>query len=1048
MKRLYEILYIEFLFSPKKKIRQTGLLLLSLLLLSSGLVAQNNNVVKGRVLDDKKEPLIGATVVVKGLKGTGTVTDINGQFTLNMPSGKQAIVVTYIGFQAQEVNVAGKKTVAVVLVSDSHTMNEVVVVGFGQQKKTSVVGAIAQTSGKVLERTGGVSSLGAALTGNLPGVVTMQTTSKPGEDDPQIVIRGVSSWNNSNPLILVDGIERPMSSVDINSVESVSVLKDASATAVYGVRGANGVILITTKRGVEGKVKVDVGFSASMKDPSKLPGKYDAYDALDIKNKVIEYELNAFPNTFSYYRPQSFIDNYRNQTTQEQRERYPNIDWRDLMFKNFAMSYNANVNVSGGTKSVKYFAALDYANEGDIVSLYPSGRGYNSGYAYNRLNSRANLDFDLTKTTTFKVNLFGSYGRKKQPWNVVSEGYLWAAAYSLPPDVFYPRYSDGSWGFLPTSEVNAPNSLASMATGGDNEITTTRLTTDFSLNQDLGILLKGLSARATISIDNSFVESSRGINDGLNIQKKYIDPVTGNVMMGTLSDGTTNFDFYPSISWSTNAGTVEDWSTYRNLNYQLQLFYNGHFGGHNVTAMGNFARQSGATGSSLPSYREDWVFRTTYNYKDKYFVEYNGAYNGSEKFSSANRFGFFSSGAIGWMISQEKFMKSLTFLDMLKLRYSYGLIGDDAISGRWLYMDVWNSGTRQSVLTNGSQGELSPYKWYNQANIGNNNVQWEKVTKKNFGADFSFFKNLIAGSVDVFKDHRTNILMDGNLRAIPSYFGFTPPVANVGTVDVNGYEIELRLSKKITNDLRLWANGSMTHAVDKVIDKDDPQLLDAYRKAAGYSNRQVRSTISKGFYNTWDELYGSTAFDTKDGKIPGNYRIVDFNADGIINGNTDSAPYGYSSNPQNTYNTTLGIDWKGFSLMAQFYGVNNVTRYVSIASFGQNYFNNAYDEGTYWSKANMNADSPNPRVNNNNLNDASWGTRWLYDGSYIRLKNAEVAYTFDSKQVKSIGLQSLRLYVNGNNLWLWTRTPDDREVNGGTGYPLVKRFNFGVKITL
>jgi TonB-linked SusC/RagA family outer membrane protein len=1049
MKKNYGNMPVGFLRVYTGKLTLVRFLILSMLFFSFTLVAQNRRTIKGQILDEKSEPMIGATIVVKGNHSIGTITDLDGKFTLNIPTNQPVIVVSFVSYETQEINTTGKSYVTAQLSNSSVYLNDVVVVGFGQQKKASVVGSITQTEGKALERAGGVSSVGAALTGNLPGVVTMQTTSKPGEEDPNIIIRGVSSWNNTQPLVLVDGIERSMGSVDVSSVETISVLKDASATAVYGVRGANGVILITTKRGVEGKAKIEVGFSSAMKSPSKLPAKYDAYDALEIKNRIVEYELSTVPSGWSYIRPQSFIDMFRNQTTQDQRERYPNIDWQKLMFKDFAMSYNGNINISGGSKAVKYYAAVDYAHEGDIVKLMPNDRGYNAGYAYDRLNSRANLDFNLSKSTTFKMNLSGSYSNKRAPRNVVLEGYMFAAAYNLPPDIFYPKYSDGSWGYCPTSQVTAPNTIAQQSMGGTNETITTRLSTDFILNQDLKMILKGLSAKVSLSLDNTFYEYGKGVYDGGTSQSKYIDPLTGNVTYSATNDGLTNFDFYPTNTWSGVAGGVNDGQTYRQFNYAAQLDWAGHFGDHSVSAMGNVSRQITNSGSGFPNYREDWVFRTTYDYKTRYFLEFNGAYNGSEKFGKSYRFGFFPSVGGGWMISDERFVKKLNlkFLDMLKLKGSIGQMGDDNVDGRWLYNDVWTNSTSQSKLTT-TINEDSPYKFYTQTQIGNPNIQWEVVTKKNIGADFSFFNHLISGNVDVFQNDRKNIILKGAQRAVPNYFGFTAPMANLGRVKVHGYEIEVRLNKKFGNDLRLWANLNMTHAVDQVIERDDPALLDAYLKKAGFANNQTRSVISHGFYNTWDQLYGSSAFDSNDSKIPGNYRVVDFNCDGVVNSTTDQVPYGYPTNPQNTYNTTIGAEWKGLSLTLQFYGVNNVSRYMSISSFGLNYFNCAYKEGSYWSKDNINADSPMPRVNNGSLSDASWGTRYQYDGSYVRLKNAEIAYTLNAKQLKHTGLQALRIYLNGNDLWLWTRTPDDREVNGGTGYPLVRRYNLGVKITL
>ena len=410
----------------KQLIRQTFLAILMLMAYSSTLYAQDITV-KGTVKDANAEPLIGATVIVKGNSALGTVTDFDGNFTLKVPSEAATLVFTYVGMTSREI-VVGKQRVINVVLNDNTQLNEVVVVGYGQQKKASVVGAITQTTGETLQRAAGITDIGAALTGNLPGVITTASSGIPGEEEPQIVIRGASSWNNSAPLVLVDGIERPMSSVDIQSVATISVLKDASATAVYGVKGANGVILITTKRGAEGKAQIGVSANAIMKIPSKLPDKYDSYDALVARNVAVEHELNLNPESFAYMKPLSFIQNYRNQTTVEQRERYPNVDWQDVMFKDYAMSYNANLNVSGGTKFVKYFASVDFMTESDLFKSFPTGRHYDRSISFNRVNVRSNLDFNITKTTVFKVNIAGSNGKQKSPWE---RGYEWDNGSSL-----------------------------------------------------------------------------------------------------------------------------------------------------------------------------------------------------------------------------------------------------------------------------------------------------------------------------------------------------------------------------------------------------------------------------------------------------------------------------------------------------------------------------------------------------------------------------------------------------------------------------------------
>lgn len=1025
-------------------------------------MAQQGITVKGTVFDSTGETVIGASVVVKGNTSIGTISDIDGNFVLTVPSENTTLVVSFVGMKSQEVKATSTNLIKVTLEDDSQQLEEVVVVGYGQQKKASVVGAITQTTGKVLERAAGVSDIGAALTGNLPGVVTTTGTGMPGEEDPKITIRGASSWNNNeDPLVLVDGIERPMSSVDITSVQSISVLKDASATAVYGVKGANGVILITTKRGSEGSAKIDVGFNATLKSPSKLPNKYDSYDALMFRNVAIEHELALTPQSWADIRPQAFIENYRNQTTVEQRERYPNVDWQKALFKDNTMSYNANINISGGTKFVKYFASADYVHEGDLFRVYDNGRGYNSGYGYDRINVRSNLDFNITKTTVLKINLAGSNGIRKAPWTNASQsewqiGQQWSGVYNIPPDVFLPQYSDGSWGMYPKVS-NTTNSVQNISIGGTMQTTSTRINTDFTLEQDLSFITKGLTARATISWDNEFVENNRGINDLNNdSQSKWIDPETGQVVWKNSYDTNQGFDWTQGINWSTQPGSVDNGQTVRNLYYQAQLSWARSFNRHNLTGMGLFSRQENARGSVMPTYREDWAFRVTYNWADRYFVEYNGAYNGSEKFSPENRFAFFNSGAIGWMISEEPFMRFLRekhILDMMKIRASYGEIGSDQLgdpfdeSRRWLYMDSWKYGGHTRIDLNHAE---SIYTWWYESAIGNENIQWEVVKKLNLGVDYSFLDGLFAGSLEFFRDTRSNIFVFGGDRSIPSYFGGTPPSINKGKIRTTGYELELRVNKMFANGLRLWGNFNMTHARNKVLVKDDQALRPAYQKAAGHSVNQYYSYIDAGFIQNYDQLYGSPIHDSSDSqKLVGDYYIVDYNGDGVID-SKDSVPWGYTSAPENTFNATVGFEWKGFSAFAQFYGVTNVTRDVGLTSLASN-LNTVYDTGTWWSKNTPDADVVVPRWNSKPTYYD--GTQYLYDGSYIRLKNVEVAYTWTKGWVKKLGIDNLKIYLNGNNLWLWTRMPDDREANlSGAGYlgayPTVKRYNLGIKFTL
>lgn len=1031
-----------------------------LLLFIAGTASVYADTVRGTVVDDTGEPLIGATIALKG-GSAATASDIDGNYSLQVPDLKTAVLkVSYVGYLPQEIKVNGRSTVDVTLQTHAEQLEEVVVVGYGQQKKASVVGAITQTTGEVLERAAGIHDISAALTGNLPGVVTMQSSGMPGEESAKITIRGASSWNNSDPLVLVDGIERDMNSVDVGSVKSISVLKDASATAVYGVKGANGVILITTKRGEEGRAKIDVSFTATLKSASKLPNKFDSFDALAARNKAVVHELGLMPSSWSYMTPYETLLKYRNPANLEEFERYPNVDWQDYLFKDYAMAYNGAVSISGGTRFVKYFAAIDFVHEGDLFRNFDNHRGYETGFGYNRINARSNLDFQLTKTTVFKVNLSGSNGQKRSTWPNDGSGFnqsnwndaqVWAGAYNIAPNVFRPVYADGSYGYYPAFSSQVANSADLLANGGAFKTTATRINTDFVLEQNLDFITKGLNFRGMISWDNQFREQGRGVSDLYNgPQYKWIDPATGAVTKKNPTETTSQFDYLPGSKWSTQAGSVSDGNTLRNLNYQLQLNWNREFGVHNVGLTGVWTRQETAIGSMIPMYREDWVFRATYNFADRYFVEYNGAYNGSEKFKKGKRFGLFNSGAIGWRVSQEKFWEGLRdWWEELKIRASYGEIGDDS-GGRYLYMDEWGTGGNTSMDITGYDNR-SMYTFYYLSKLGNPDAGWEKVKKFNLGIDYAFLNNMFAGSVEIFKDKRDGILINGNDRAMPSYFGQTPPTANLGKAESKGFEVEVRFSKNINRNMRVWANLSMTHAANKIIDRDDPALKPAYQKQAGYVIGQTHSYLDKGFLNSFDDIYGSPSHDVNDAsRLPGDYYIVDFNGDGVVD-NKDSVPYGYSGTPQNTYNATIGFEWKGFSCFAQFYGVTNVTREVSLVSFG-NHIDNVYNIGDWWSGETGTGDILIPRWYST-VSGYSNGTQYLYDGSYIRLKNVELAYTFTNGWIKKLGLSYMKLYLNGNNLWVWSRMPDDRESNfsGGSGsgaYPTMRRFNFGVRFSL
>ena len=1036
----------------KRNIRSACIMLLAVLFGGISAFAQGGRTVRGTVTDPDNAPIVGAFVIVKDAPTIGSITDTEGRFSLSIPAANQVLTVSYMGMVTQDVDITGRTEVSIVMQVDATNIEEVIVVGFGQQSKASVVGAITQTTGEVLERAAGVTNIGAALTGQLPGVITMQSTGQPGREEPKITIRAASSWNNSDPLVLVDGIERPMSAVDVSSVQTLSVLKDASATAVFGVKGANGVILITTRRGQSGRARIDVSVNTTMKSPSRLPDRLGSYDALMARNLAIESQLGLMPDSWVDINSQAFINNYLN-TPAGLRDRYPDIDWQKVLFKDVAMSYNANVSVSGGSDVVKYFVSADYLNDRDQFRHFDNHRGYEPGYGFNRLNVRANLDFQITKTTQLKMNLAGSNGVAKFPNRNLNDAFqvavVWAAAYSTPPDVFQPQYSDGAWGYYPNIS-NVINSAEAIVGSGSVRSTDTRINTDFTLIQNLDFITPGLSVQGLVSWDNAMQESGRGVRDSASPQRKWIDPYTGEERYENTYTGSDHFDWVESVAWTAEGGSIQDNQTLRNLYYQGQINWSRDFGRHSVGAMGVVNRQENARGSMVASYREDWVFRATYDFANKYMFEYNGAYNGSEKFAPKYRFAFFNSGAIGWAISEEKFMQPLRFLDLLKFRLSYGEIGDDNVSERWLYMSTPRYFDDSSITFRQGEGR-SPYNFWREQSLGNPEVRWETVRKVNFGIDYSFLNGMFSGAVEIFRDNRRDILVRGTDRSVSAYLGIAPPWANIGKVETKGYELELKFNKQLGSGVYLWANMNYTHAKNTILHHDEQALRPAYQRQVGYSIDQTKVHINDGFINDFDQLYGSTAYETNNGnKLPGDFNIIDFNNDGVID-SRDSVPWGFSSTPQNTFSATFGVEWKGLSAFVQFYGTSNVTRSVGLGSFG-NGLNNAFDHGVEWTKQTPDAEFNAYRWSP--ISGRHGSSQYLYDGSYVRLKNAEIAYTFNEGWVKKLGMSNFKIYVNGNNLWLWSKMPDDRESNlggfgGGSGaYPTVRRFNLGIKFTL
>lgn len=1036
--------------------------------------------ITGVVTDDTGSPIPGVSIHIKGTtKGVQSAPD--GKFSITVPDDKAILVFSFIGTVTREIAVGKQTALKVVLSQSSTQLSEVVAVGYGSQKKESVVGAISQVSNKELKRTGNVPDLREALIGQVPGLVGLTSSGEPGgilsgESATNLYIRGQTTWNGAQPLVLVDGIKRNMNDIDVNDVATISVLKDASATAVFGVEGANGVILITTKRGKAGKTTLNFNYVGTAKMNSKQPATLDSYAALKARNEIIEREGVLNESSWNDYMPFDIVKRYQKPQTEEYALIYANVDWEDAMYDDVGYSHKATLSASGGSKTIQYFGSLTYLHEGDMFKHYDNGKGYEPNYNFNRFNFRSNIDINLTKTTVFRLGLSGFYSQKNTNFNNEgstsrADAWMWRATYGLAPDLFLPMYPNGKWGANQEGGNNTVNPVAAVYNIGIRETRTTQLLSDFTIEQNLEFITKGLTARALLSSDNNF-RSQGGIYDvansirpaeaATNVAFQQIYPLLYEGPHQDPSEYTVQLPVgIEEYDWIVRPWNIRqediiaaNWNSSipidRRLTYQGQLNYNRKFGkAHDVSAMGLFKREEYARGSMFKTYREDWAFRATYNYKLRYFLEGNGAYNGSEQFGPGYRFHFFPSVAVGWYISNEKFFK-VKWIDKLKLRATTGTIGNDDISGgRWLYNSSFATSGRARLTVN-TDGQ-SPYNLYRTAVVGNPDIHWETAQKSNYGLELEVFRQLVSVNFDYYTQDRTDILLNGDSRSIPPFFGMTPPSANLGRVKSNGYEIEVKINKQLDKNWGVWAQVFYSHNENTVLFKDDPPLQYDYLKAAGYPIGQQRSLVKTNIYQNWDDVYASVPTENNDmDKLPGYYDLVDMNADGIIKSSDDVVPVGFSETPQNTATLTLGMNWKDLSFMVSFFGANNASRLINFPNF-QNFTNILYGDGNYWSKDNPNATAflPRWRTQAENIGDY-----YLYDASYLRLRTVELAYDFNSRYswIKRAGINAMRLFINGNNLFFWSKLPDDRQgsYSGGSAtegaYPTVKRINLGIEL--
>ena len=888
----------------------------------------------------------------------------------------------------------------------------------------------------------------------------------PGENTANIYIRGKSSWNGTNPLVLVDGIERNMNDVDMNEIESISVLKDASATAVYGVRGANGVILLTTRRGNNKKPQINFTANFGFKQMTTDLDFADYVTSMKMYN-----EAAANDNDWTKQIPTSTIKAWENAYATGNygpyNDVFPEVDWWDEITKDFGFSQNYNVNVQGGMDKMDYFVSLGYQYDGGNYDISKQ-QEFDPRYYYRRYNWRANFDFKITKTTTFSANIAGNMGYRNKP----SGGENFSRTFKAPSNKFPIKYSDGEWG---DQAEDGFNLVANLNTKGQNQLKKFQGWYDFILKQDLSFITKGLSAKARLSY-NQYMSTESKIrvasilgktdaeaekNSSIRYLREYDYANPTYNEDGTITYPLKSESRFPDpyiVEETYPIGTSYDALTDvgRRLYYEFALEYNRKFGNHKVSALALVNRQiidSKGSGNILQfsSYTEDWVGRITYNWKERYLSEVNMAYTGSEKFAPGKRFGFFPSFSIGWRVSEEPFIKKLMgkTLTNLKIRYSLGQVGSDAGAPRFNYIQIYNQGGN---INFGNSSNVAFGPTFTEGTMADPSATWEVSTKQNLGIELSLW-NKLTMNVELFNEHRSGILMAP--RTTMAWFGVALPSLNMGKTKNHGIELDLGWNDKINKDWHYYINYSLSMNENRIEFKDDPANLEAYQKFAGKPIDWQSRFLSIGNYETIDDIFNhaQTAIEkaSPNKLIPGDFVYIDYNGDGLININ-DKVAVSEMNYPLTTMSLNFGVEYKGWGLSAMLYaplGVYKMQFAEYLWDFPNSYIKAQPNTLDRWTpdKANH-TEVMRPATHlaqtHNNV-EASF----KYDNySYLRLKNLELNYRFPKRLLAPLSISSCQLYIKGNNLFTISGVDErvDPETGAASNYPIVRTYTIGARI--
>lgn len=1023
-------------------------LVLTLMLLTLGASAQDKINVTGTVVDKTGEPVIGASILVAGTT-QGVITDLDGVFKIQC-SPKATLRITYIGCEAQSIKVEGRTHIKVTLIEEHHALDEVVVVGYGHQKKESVTGAIGQVSNKELLNSP-AANVSQALAGKVTGLVTTQTSGAPGSDDMQLYIRGRASFAGDNqPLVMVDGVEREFSQIAPDDIESISILKDASATAVYGVRGANGVLLITTKRGRNAKPVVSLTANWQFSSPTRKDTYLNSYESVKLLEEALAND--GLPSQYSAADIEMFRKSCAGELSGVDAMLYPNVDWYDTVLRNSAPAQRYNVNVQGGTKRMRYYVSAEYYDQQGLFKNFSTDAyGNKSNQSYSRIGFRANLDFLMSKDFTLSVNFGTRFEERRGPnSNEALDGSYSQVFYGLnhtPGWLFPVSYQlKGENGesnrtlYAGTSQYQ-DNVVARLAKGGFYRATNTINETNFIADYKMDWLTPGLSVKGMLSFD---------------YDAYYNRLFTAGFATYELNDynNPNSLSSYNKFNTDTQLAYAGDnqTTTYK-LYMEAQVNYARTFGKHAVTGMLLYSQNDYRYQAELARRYQGLSTRATYEYDKRYLAEVNVGYNGSENFRKGKRFGIFPALSLGWVISNETFMKEARkWVDNLKLRASYGQVGNDVymvggVRQRFLYEEKWSQLANDYYF--GTTGVPGIY----EAQYPNYNVTWERAHKYDVGVDFSFLNGMLYGTFDYFYEKRNNILTSYQSR--PQWVGVVMAAGNLGETRNSGYELELHHVNRIGRDFNYNVGLSFSHAHNEILNMDEPSLKTAYRKQEGHPINQYFGLVCDGYVTSADladpNFPKSTYGDVKVGDLK--YR--DMNGDGFID-DRDETFIGYSDIPENNYTLSLGATWKGIGFNVLFQAVDHVSRYYDaeamfafvnggkVKKHHLGRWNPA--ESEQWNLAN--ASYPLLHYDSYGNHNQRRNSFFLKNGSFMRLKNIELSYSLPSQWIKHLAMSECRVYVNANNLITWDHLDKlvDPESSGSNKYPIIKTVNFGVNI--